>query len=184
MAEVHPWLIMMCGLPFAGKSTLAVAIARTFSIPVVSLDAINTARGIGLNGAAIAPDQWAATYAEAYRQLEMHLASGQSAIYDHASLTSQERDAVRAIAARHDAATRVIYVPISSEEAQRRLHANRTTHKRHDVRDDNFALALHSFVPPDGEPDVVRYNATVPPAAWIRETLGACFTQRTGGGRL
>ena len=61
----QPILLLMCGLPFAGKTTLATALAERFGWQYISLDAINTERGMGLNGRAIEPDEWSETYSEA-----------------------------------------------------------------------------------------------------------------------
>jgi predicted kinase len=162
MSDSSRLLILMCGLPFAGKSTLAARIAEALHLPIVSLDAVNTARGIGLRGESISPAQWAETYAETYRQLETLIAAGSGLIYDHANFTRDERDAVRAIAARHGFTARVIYLPVSPYEARARLQANRVTRGRHDVRDDDFDLVVHRFEPPDREADVVRYDPSMP----------------------
>ena len=62
-------LIFLCGLPFAGKTTLARAIADQLRVPYLALDAINSERGLGLAGAAITPAEWEGTYAEAYRRI-------------------------------------------------------------------------------------------------------------------
>ncbi len=64
----EPCLYILCGLPFAGKTTLARALERQLGLALVGLDAINTARGVGLHGEAISPEEWDETYAEAYRQ--------------------------------------------------------------------------------------------------------------------
>ena len=62
---------------------------------------------------------------------------------------------VREIARAAGAHVRFIYRRITVDEARRRLLRNRESHDRHDVRDDNFELALAMFDPPDHEPDVV-----------------------------
>jgi predicted kinase len=168
-----PMLYVLCGLPFAGKSTLAAALAERLRIPAVRLDVINHELGFGLDGAAILPHEWDRTYAEAYRRLSQHLASGQSAIFDHANFTRAERDRARALAREHGATTRVIHVPVSEAEARARLLANRARGQRYDVRDEDFALVVEHFEAPVGEPDAVRYGADAPLEEWIAQMLMA-----------
>ena len=159
---VAPTVYVMCGLPFAGKSTLAALLAERLSVPVVRLDAINHERGLGLDGAAIPGDEFQRTYAEADRRIHLALQAGQSVIFDHASPTRAERDGVRAIAEAQGAGTRVIYLPIDVTEARRRLVDNRRTGRRYDVRDEDFELVVAAFEPPTTEADTVVFDPAVP----------------------
>jgi hypothetical protein len=52
-----------------------------------------------------------------------------------------------------------VYVPASLDEARSRWLQNRETHRRYDVRDEDFDLAVRMFEPPDGETDVVTPDA-------------------------
>ncbi|MBV9577621.1 MAG: hypothetical protein JO057_03415 [Chloroflexi bacterium] len=51
-------LYALCGVPFAGKPTIAVRLAEQTDAVLVRLDAINLERGVGLDGAAISADDW------------------------------------------------------------------------------------------------------------------------------
>lgn len=154
-------LYILCGLPFAGKSTLAAAVGAE----LVSLDAINTARGVGLAGRAISPAEWAASYAEADRRIGQALSVGRSVVSDAAHFTRAERDHTRTIAHRYGAATCLLYLPISPHEAHRRWLANRVRRSRPDVRDEDFWPVVTHFEPPDDEPDVLPLLARgLPPA--------------------
>jgi len=150
-----PTLYALCGLPFAGKSTIARELAEKVGALIVRLDAINGERGLGLDGQ-IPQHEWERTYAEAYRRLEQALVANSSVIFDHVNFTRAERDRVRHIAARHGANFQIVYVSVTVAEARRRLIANRATKGRNDVRDDDFDLVVRHFEPPDDEPDVVR----------------------------
>jgi predicted kinase len=151
-----PTLYALCGLPFAGKSTIAHELAEQLGAPIVRLDAINGERGLGLDGQAILQHEWERTYAEAYRRLEQALVANNSVIFDHVNFTRTERDRVRHIAALHDANVQIVYVSVTVAEARRRLIANRAAKGRNDVRDDDFDFVVRHFEPPDDEPDVVR----------------------------
>jgi len=61
----------MCGLPFAGKTTLATAQASRLGWQYISLDAINNKRSPGLRGRALEPDEWDEAFAEAYRNIRI-----------------------------------------------------------------------------------------------------------------
>lgn len=105
-------LYVLCGLSFAGKSTLGRALAARLCIPRVELDAVNTERGQGLNGAPISPEEWTATYAEAYRRLAGSLRAGISAIFDAVNFTRAQRDELRALAATCAARVRIVYLAV------------------------------------------------------------------------
>lgn len=151
-----PMLHALCGLPFAGKSTVAAELASEVGAPIVRLDAINAERGLGLNAEPIPEDEWDRSYAEAYRRLDQTLASGNSVIFDHVNFTRAERDRLRHIAAKRGARVQIVYVSVAVDEARRRLLANRETRARYDVRDDDFEHVVTHFEPPDNETDVIR----------------------------
>jgi predicted kinase len=148
-------LYILCGLPFAGKTTLARRLAEILGAELVSLDAINAERGLGLDGRGVPPSEWAASYAEADRRISQALSVGRSVVSDAAHFTRAERDRARTIARRYSIETCVLYLPISASEAQQRLFANRGGRSRPDVRDADFWLVVTHFEPPDDESDVL-----------------------------
>jgi predicted kinase len=162
-----PSLYFLCGLPFAGKSTLARALAALTGARHVALDAINTERGLGLDGAPITSEQWDETYTEAYRRIEEALAAGDSVVYDETCFLRAQRDRVRAIAARTSAHAQLIWVTTPEEVARERLQANRQTGARFDVRDDNFAQVVTRFEPPTPDERALRYDGAGPPQEWL-----------------
>ena len=115
-----PILLLMCGLSFAGKTTLARALVITYGWHFISLDGVNTERGFGLGGKAISPDEWEQSYTEAYRRVETALQAGYTVVYDETNFLRAQRDALRAIAARSHAITYVVYVATPEAEARRR----------------------------------------------------------------
>jgi predicted kinase len=123
--SVPPRLYILCGLPFAGKSTLARALAAQRGCTHVAIDAINTARGLGLSGAALTAAEWDETYRLAFEQLAAALRSGRSAINDAANYTRAQRDHLRALAADARAESGTLFIDVAAEEARRRWLANR-----------------------------------------------------------
>src|SRR3954452_1637274 len=167
----EPVLILMCGIAFAGKTTLARTIAAQCRWQYISLDVVNTERGVGIDGQAIPPHEWEQTYAEAYRRVAETLRSGQSVVYDETNFLRAQRDQLRTIAAIYRAHTYVVYVATSEAEARRRWQHNRITQERGDVRDDDFAHVVQRFEPPAADECVIRYNPDIPANIWIRQTF-------------
>ena len=144
---------------------------RQLGIALVELDAINTARGVGLHGEAISPEEWDRTYAEAYRQLDAFLAAGRSVLFDATNFTKAQRDSLRALAVKQGARALVIYLDVSEAEARQRWLQNRATGARYDVRDEDFAQVATLFEPPTQEEQVVRYHPSQPANEWIQRTF-------------
>lgn len=160
-------LIFLCGLPFAGKSTLArVLVART-GATYIALDAVNSERGVGLNGSAITPAQWDASYAEVYRRLEEALLAGERVVYDETCFLRAQRDAIRAIAGRAEASAQLIWVTVPEAIARARWLANRQSGERYDVRDEDFAQVVTRFAAPTPDEKPLRYDGSIPAEEWL-----------------
>lgn len=162
-------LYIMCGYSFAGKTTLAKALERCLGIARVDFDAINGARGVGLDGGPIAAEEWDITYAESYRQIREWLRSGRSVIFDAVNFTKAQRDELRIIAAQEGVDARVIYVALSGAEARARWQRNRITRERYDVRDEDFEHVVAQFEPPTEDERVFLYHPSQPLEEWIQQ---------------
>ena len=167
-----PRLYILCGLPFAGKTTLAGVLSDRLGLARLALDDIISEWGVGLDGQIIPPEHWAAAYNEAYRRLDALLGAGRSVIYDATNYRLAHRRRLRRIAARHGATTRTIYLDVPEAEARRRWQQNRVTRLRWDVRAEDFAKVVEHFQPPEPGEGVLRYDPTVPVAQWIAQTFG------------
>jgi predicted kinase len=164
-------LYLLCGLPFAGKTTLAQELVNRLGFMHIDIDQINTSLGVGLHASPISPVEWDRTYNEAYKRLEDALNSRQTVIFEGANYTKELRNRLRAIADRQDAITQVIFVEISMSEARQRLLDNRKTQQRHDVRDDNFALVATDFELPTKDERVIHYYQSHPLEEWISQNF-------------
>ncbi len=163
------YLYILCGLPFAGKTTLAKRLAARFGFVHIDMDRINNTLGIGLNGEVITPEQWDRAYAEYYRQLEENLKVGHSVIFDTAAFTRSQRDTLRAIARRWHVPSQVIYLAVAEEEARRRWQENRAAGWRYDVRDEDFAQVAALFEPPAPDEYAIVYEPSQNLDAWIQQ---------------
>lgn len=168
-------LYLLCGLPFSGKSTLALALA-TWRGPralLVVTDAVNAARGVGLNGAAISPEEWEVTYAEVYRRVDAGLRAGRDVIFDDPNFLRAQRNHCRVIAGRSRARVTLIYVTTPERVARERLERNRSAGLRVDVRDEDFAQLVHEFEAPGPDEGALLYDGVEAPGAWLARMEGA-----------
>ena len=171
--EFHvPRVYILCGLSFSGKTMLAQALVRRFDLLHVSIDEINGSRGVGLDNAWISPEDWDITYTESYRQLDECLRSGRSVIYDAGNFQRSEREKTRAFAAQRGADTLLIYVTTPAAVVRQRWLRNRSTHERHDVREDNFELGLALFEPPTPDEHALLYDGEQDANIWVETCLG------------
>lgn len=103
-------LIVFTGLPGTGKSSLAEAVGRALGIPVFAKDWLEAAlvRSHLQPGGADQPNLGYASYELLTTLADRQLALGQSAILDSVASTEAIRASWRDLAARHQAAWRVI----------------------------------------------------------------------------
>jgi predicted kinase len=155
VAQVVPALVIMCGLPFAGKTTVARALARRLGARVVSLDEINAARGL-LGGDGIPTEEWERTHRAALDEAGVLLARGDAAVIDDTGCFRWLRDRYREVARRLGRDSVVVFVHTSLDEARRRLAANAVTGERPGVRTEILEELARTFEPPEpDEPSLV-----------------------------
>lgn len=111
-------LVLLSGLPGAGKSALADGLGRSLPAAVFSVDPIESAiLAAGLeHGFATG----LAAYGVAMRLAEDHLALGQHVVADAVNDVAQAREAWRQIAARREVPLRIIECVCSDEALHRR----------------------------------------------------------------
>lgn len=129
-----PTLVLMCGLSFSGKSTLAKELESELNGTIISLDAINAERGL-YGGQGISIDEWEKTHRVAGERVTSLLQSPCDAIVDDTGTPRFIRDRWRQLAEQEHAAFRIVWVTIDEELQRSRLVANRDSKDRHDVTD-------------------------------------------------
>ncbi len=160
-APARPALVALVGLPGAGKSQLAQAIARVKQWPIVSRDAFARPR-FDDAGKAAATD---AALAAAAR----HLAGGESCILDGMTLSSsQQRDRVREAARRTGAELVMVWLDCPVDVAIARIAAQAD----HPAADRNAALVREvaaRFEMPESE--VTRLDAKLQTPLLLQRVL-------------
>lgn len=151
-------LYVVCGLPFAGKTTMSRELAEVLSDTVhVEIDQINTERGLGVDATPISPTEWAETYRLAYQRADEALSAGQDVVIDATNYSRAQRDILRMTANRQGADSAVIFVDVPEDECRNRWQANRQSGGRYDVRDDDFERVADRFDPPTPDERVILF---------------------------
>lgn len=97
--------------------------------------------------------------------------AGKSSLNGHC-FAREQRARLRAIARRHAAPATLIFVATPERLARERWLANRRDPQRHDVPDALFARAAALPEMPGGDELPVRYDGTLPVAAWVARLQG------------
>lgn len=147
-------MALMCGLSFAGKSTLAAGLAEALPAGLVSLDLINEERGLQ-GGQGIPLEEWAETNRIAHERGRELLGAGRHVVVDDTGSPRFIRDGWREIADESGAPFVIVWVQISPELQQARVHANRQSRGRPDVTDAVLHDHRAGFEPPTDEEALV-----------------------------
>jgi predicted kinase len=127
-------LVVLSGLPGTGKSTIADAIARAWQMPVLAVDAIESA--ILRAGVARSFETGLAAYLIAETLADRYLSSGVDPVIDAVNSMDEGRDMWRGLARRHRTELRVIECLLADE----RIHQERLSR-----RDRELALGEPSW---------------------------------------
>jgi predicted kinase len=154
-------LIVICGLPYAGKTTLGAALVASFGHAAVDVDATKERLyGVGLTDDELTQDHWHAIYAQTDQQIADYLHSGTTVVDDSRNFRKAERMGARAIAHSCDAQLITVWVDTPVEVVRQRLVENRQHPKRHDMADADFEHLLRSWEAPtaDERPLLLRQD--------------------------
>lgn len=163
-----PKLIILCGISFAGKSTLGAAIAARFGYEQVDVDDTKFALfGPDIRDELLSRAEWEHIYDETYRLIGEHLHAGMSVVDGSGNFGRSERQRVRALAGPTGAASATIFVDTPEHIARQRLLANRVRQTRLDVTDDDFGHILRAWEPPAPDEGALVFHYGDDMTAWI-----------------
>jgi predicted kinase len=170
-------LYLLCGMAFAGKTTLAAALARHLRAEVVSLDEINATRG--LHGGLGIPDaEWARSHEEARLRVGKALEAGRPVVVDDTNCFRFLRDGYRRIAALHGAGATVLYLERPLELLLDRIRENERTRERSPVTEPVLLDLAQKFEAPAADENVLAFPLDVAPETWIAEHLNRSTPSR------
>jgi predicted kinase len=165
-----PVLIVVCGLSFAGKTTLATAIARRCAYEQVDVDDTKVRLfGVTFEENSLDQEAWNRIYEETDREIQAHLAEHKSVVDASRNFKRRERDRARALAHRSGARVIVVYVDTPERVARQRMLANRCRPTRVDWGDASFEQVVLAMQPPahDEDPVIFHYEDNI--ETWITE---------------
>jgi predicted kinase len=163
-------LYLLCGLAFAGKSTLAASIADQTGAVVVSLDAINAERGLA-GGLGIPDGEWARSHEIARARVESALASGRSVVVDDTNCFRSLRDGYRAVGESLGADCIVVRIDAEPSLVLSRLRENDRALARPRVTEEVLRDLIRKFEPPGADECQIAFPASSDPGAWVVANL-------------
>lgn len=156
-------LYILCGYPFAGKSTIARALIKKYGFVRVAIDDIKRKQGIGNDiDKEIAPEELQKTYDIYHDRIMSNLKLGKSVITDTVAHTRESRDGLRKIAKENNAETVILYVNTPLNKVKKRWMKNRTTQERNDVLDKDFNSVVNDFEVPGNDENVTIISNDMP----------------------
>ena len=163
-------LIVVCGLSFAGKSTLADAICADFGYRQVDVD--DTKLGLygpGIDDQDLSPAEWTRIYRETDDRIVMHLRNGDSVVDASRNFRQRERNHARAIADRMGAEVLLVYVDTPEALVRQRWAENREKQTRRDVSEKGFEEITEAMEAPTvvEQALVFRHNEEI--RSWLAE---------------
>jgi len=172
-------LYLLCGLSFCGKSTMAAAIAQQTGSVVVSLDAINTERGL-YGGLGIGVEDWARSHQAALVRAEEALSAGGSVVIDDTNCFRFLRDDFRSMALRLDARFLLLYIDVPLPTLLARMRANAKAPTRPPITEEVFLDLLRKFEPPTPDEQPVVVPPDLDPATWVTQNIVPHHQRRVG----
>lgn len=144
-------LFIICGISFAGKSTLGEAIAKRFGYAQVDVDDMKfQLYGPDTQDEDLSHADWVRIYNETDKLIESYLKSGKTVIDASRNFRKDERQLATQIAAKLKAEVVTIFVDTPEVIARKRLLENRKKKFRLDVTDKDFEKILQVWEPPYG----------------------------------
>jgi len=167
-------LIVVCGLSFAGKTTLGDAICAEFGYPQVDVDETK----VDLYGPEIVDEdldgeQWTEMYRQTDNRIAGYLRDGSSVADASRNFRKEERDGARVLAKGAGADVVVVYVNAPEWLVRQRWAENRANQTRRDVSDKDFEEIIAVMEPPadDETPLVFRHDEDI--KTWLAENTGS-----------
>lgn len=156
-------LIILCGIPFSGKTTLSNELVKRLGVIRIDLDEVKfDLFGKEVKDSEIDQNGWDKIYQEMYKKIEETLKGGGTVLQDTGNFTKYERGLVSEIAKNLDIEIKTIFVDTPVEVARERLLKNRQTKKRFDVSDEDFESTIAEMEPPteDENPILFKTNSS------------------------
>jgi tRNA uridine 5-carbamoylmethylation protein Kti12 len=145
-----PGLLVMCGLPFSGKTVLAGKIAEYFGIEHINFYSQWVLLKTYKND--VSREQ---VQEYAYQLIQNALEQHKVVIYDELNSEVLTRQDLQSIAQECGAQMTIIHMRISLDQLRKRRDFNKQYPSKQDVTDEQFLEQIAHFEPPDYDADNV-----------------------------
>ncbi len=161
-------LIVICGLSFSGKSTLAKAITARLGYEEIDVDTVGaTLYELDIDDERLKQLDWDTVYEEADRIIEGRLKSGATVIDASRNFTKKERELAHEVAKRSDAKFITIFIDTPEAVARHRRSVNKTSRARRDITDEQFDEILQVMQPPTEDEHPLVFHDDDQLDSWI-----------------
>lgn len=162
-------LYVLCGIPYAGKSTLTKELVKRFGFKVTSMDEVMDEKH--MDSETMTQEDWNEVYSEGYERLKKNLQEGSSTILDLGNLKRSERNTARAIAESLGAGSKLIYINTPVEEIMARRSRNQETRERGHLEEVSMKRALDMFQEPTEDENPIVYNQETNLDQWVKDNI-------------
>jgi predicted kinase len=159
-------LVLLCGRPFSGKSTLAGRLSADHGAAVVSFDAINLERGLH-GGEGLPIEEWAKTLEIAKARTATLLAKRPVVAVDDTLCFRWIREEFRTLARASGARCVLVYLDLPCGDLEARMAANARSGGRPGIQPAVLAEHLATFEPPGEDEGAVVLRSTADIEAWL-----------------
>lgn len=161
-------LIIICGISFAGKSTLAKSLSEKFGFSEIDVDEVKLKIfGNNVNDDDLTSQDWDKLYKETDKLIEEHLKSGKTVIDASRNFKKAERQRLRKIANLLDIEVITIFVNTPSDIAWERWNANKKNQTRRNVTEKDFEDTLKMMEEPEADEKPLIFSGMENINSWI-----------------
>lgn len=160
----------MCGLAFAGKSTLARKISEQTGSKLIAFDKLWVEKDKeqpvpkGVEG-------WKFIRKVGQDEVAKALNEGNSVVYDDNNVRLEHREELRKVARKFGARAVVVYLNTHLGLIREREAINKTTGQRHEVEPENFNAVLEQLQMPTSHENVLEFKPEMNLDEWLKNNL-------------
>jgi len=156
-------LIIVCGLSFAGKTTLGNAICAEYGYPQIDVDVTKEALYPGVVDQDLNRKQWDEIYRKTDEQMVDYLRNGCSVVDASRNFRKDERNSARGIAWRVGVDVVTVYVDAPVSLVRKRWAENKVNRERREVSTEDFEEIIKIMEPPiaDENPIVFQHDEDI-----------------------
>ena len=172
MKITKPIQYLLVGLPFSGKTTLALELKKRLNFASINVDKLKWSMGYRDVGDDEVPDKvWKDIFRQADQLIVKYLREGKNLASEYAWVTKSWRDRARDVAGRAGFTTKIIYLKIPIAEIKRRLAENRRLKNHFIWPEKELNNYIKDFEEPGDDEDVIIYDQTILLDRWITENI-------------